>query len=57
MCRYVSGEFEENIETTEIGFFDIDSLPDNLATDKSTREQIRMCFESSKTPDSPTIFE
>ena len=57
MCRYVSGEFEENIETTEIGFFDIDSLPDNLATDKSTREQIRMCFESSKTPDSPTVFE
>ncbi len=33
------------------------SAPDNLATDKSTREQIRMCFESSKTPDSPTIFE
>ena len=56
-CKYESGEFEANIETTEAVFFDKNSLPENLAVEKCTKEQILMCFESYENPDCPTLFE
>ena len=46
LCRKTGGAFAENIETTEIGYFDRDKLPDNLATEKTTEEQIQMCFDA-----------
>lgn len=57
MCRYESGNFEENIETTEIAFFGKDELPDHLAVEKCTREQILMCFEADENPEMPTLFD
>ena len=57
LCKFVSGEFRENIETTEIGLFDRDSIPENLAVEKTTREQILMCFDSYEKPDLPTLFD
>ena len=57
MCRYESGNFEENIETTEIAFFGKDELHDHLAVEKCTREQILMCFEAYENPEMPTLFD
>lgn len=57
MCRYKSGNFEENIETTEIAFFGKDELPDHLAVEKCTREQILMCFEAYENTEMPTLFD
>ena len=57
MCKYESGEFAENIETTEIGLFFKDELPQNLAVEKCTMDQILMCFESYENPDLPTQFD
>ena len=57
MCRYEIGNFEENIETTEIAFFGKDELPDHLAVEKCTREQILMCFEAYENPEMPTLFD
>lgn len=57
LCRYEGGKFEENIETTEIGFFSKDELPTNLAAEKCTREQILMCFESYENPSMATLFD
>ena len=57
MCRYESGNFEENIETTEIAFFGKDELPDHLAVEKCTKEQIIMCFEAYEKPEMPTLFD
>lgn len=57
MCKYISGDFEENIETTEIAFFEKDELPENLAVEKCTREQVLMCFEAYENSDSPTQFD
>lgn len=57
MCNYESGKFEENIETTEIAFFGKDEIPNNLAAEKCTREQILMCFEAHENPSSPTQFD
>lgn len=56
-CKYEFGEFEKNIETTEIGFFWKDEIPENLAVEKCTREQLLMCFEAYGNPEMPTIFE
>lgn len=46
LCRYESGQFQDNNETTEIDTFSMDELPYNLAVEKCTREQILMCFEA-----------
>lgn len=56
-CKYEFGEFEKNIETMEIGFFGKDEIPENLAVEKCTREQLLMCFEAYGNPEMPTIFE
>ena len=57
LCRYESGKFESNIETTGIGFFGKDALPENLAAEKCTKEQILMCFSSYEHPDTPTLVD
>lgn len=57
LCEYEQGSFKENIETTESGFFDIDGLPFELAAEKTTREQILMCFDFYKHTDHPTAFD
>ena len=56
-CRYIAGSFIENPETTEIGWFTCDDLPDNLASEKVTKEQILMCFKAYADPAVPTIFD
>ena len=56
-CRYIGGSFIENSETTEIGWFFCDKLPENLATEKVTKEQILMCFKSYVDPTLPTLFD
>lgn len=57
LCKYESGKFETNIETTEIKFFERGKIPDNLAVEKCTKEQILMCFAVHENPDSPTVFD
>ena len=48
LCNVIGGEFIENIETTEIKYFSLDEIPNNLAEEKTNREQIEMCFEAYK---------
>ena len=57
LCRLQGGRFEKNIETTEIGFFDKENLPVNLAVEKCTREQVFMCFDSYEDPNIATLFD
>lgn len=56
-CKYESGEFTDNLETTGIAFFGKDELPDNLAVEKCTKEQIEMCFATYGNPRMPTAFD
>lgn len=56
-CRYESGAFEDNIETTGVAFYDRESLPENLAVEKCTREQILMCYDAYENPGAPTLFD
>ena len=57
LCKYKGGKFEENLETTGISFFRKDDLPNNLATEKCTQEQVLMCFEAYENPSMPTLFD
>ena len=57
LCKFEGGQFKDNIETTAIDFFDQDKIPDNLATEKCTKEQIDMCFEAYRNPALPTSFD
>lgn len=57
LCRYEGGKFERNIETTEAAFFEKQALPENLAVEKCTKEQILMCFEALENPNLPTLFD
>lgn len=57
LCRLIGGEFIENIETTGIGYFSLDDIPDNLAAEKTTMEQIEMCFEALRDENWETRFD
>ena len=57
LCRKTGGDFAENIETTETGYFDRDKLPDNLATEKTTEEQIQLCFDAYYNENWKTQFD
>ena len=46
LCNIIGGEFIPNIETTEIKYFSLDEIPNNLAEEKTNREQIEMCFKA-----------
>lgn len=57
LCEVIGGEFLENIETTEIKYFSINELPNNLAEEKNNKEQIEMCFKAYKDDNWETQFE
>lgn len=48
LCKNDGGTFESNNETTQIDFFSLDDIPENLSTEKTTLEQIKMCFEANE---------
>lgn len=57
LCDIVGGEFKKNIETTEIKYFSLNELPNNLATEKTNKKQIEMCFEAYKDKNWKTQFD
>lgn len=46
LCSVLGGSFQPNLETLDSRYFPLDQLPE-LSTEKTTEEQIRMCFEAS----------
>lgn len=57
LCNVIGGEFIENIETTEIKYFSLDEIPNNLAEEKINNEQIEMCFKAYKDEKWQTQFD
>ena len=57
LCELLGGTFKENVETTEIKYFGQDELPNNLANEKNTKEQIEMCFKAANDDNWQTIFD
>ena len=57
LCNVIGGKFLENIETTEIKYFSLEEIPSNLAEEKTSREQIKMCFEAFNNENWQTQFD
>lgn len=57
LCEVGGGSFEQNVETTEIKYFSLDELPDNLAEGKTNKEPIEMCFEAYQDENWQTQFD
>ena len=57
LCEYRSGTFQPNLETIDSGFFAPDSLPEPLATAKTNREQIELCFRAAADENWKVIFD
>ena len=56
-CEIIGGKFEENIETTEMKYFGADELPENLAEEKTSRDQLEMCFKAYTDDNWQTQFD
>lgn len=57
LCRFAGGTFAHNIETTETALFDRASIPQELAVEKTTKEQILMCFDAYEDPHMQAQFD
>ena len=57
LCEYRSGSFQPNLETIASGFFARDSIPEPLATAKTTREQIELCFQAAEDKNWQVVFD
>lgn len=55
-CSVIGGSFKANNETTDSRYFSLEELPP-LATEKSTAEQIKMCFQAFYDQDWKTILD
>lgn len=55
-CSVIGGSFKANNETTDSRYFSLEELPP-LATEKSTAEQIKMCFQAFSDQDWKTILD
>lgn len=56
LCTVIGGTFKENIETTGFSYFSENELPE-LATEKNTEEQIKMCFEAYRADTWTVMFD
>lgn len=57
LCSLIGGEFRANTETTESRYFSRDDIPENLANEKNTKEQILMCFDAAADKNFPVNFD
>jgi ADP-ribose pyrophosphatase YjhB (NUDIX family) len=55
-CDFIKGEFAQNIETLEHGFFSLENLPE-LSEGRNTREQIAQCFSARGQANYEAIFD
>ncbi len=57
LCDVNDGNFINNIETSGFKYFAYDELPNNLALEKVTKEQILMCFKAYEDDNWKVIIE
>lgn len=55
LCLLKGGNFEENTETSDAGYFAPENLPE-LSTERNTVEQVKICFRA-RDPEWKVIFD
>ena len=56
-CKVVGGSFKKNNETIETNYFSLDDIPKNLANEKTSLEQIKLCFKANNNPNIEAYFD
>jgi ADP-ribose pyrophosphatase YjhB (NUDIX family) len=56
-CEIIDGEASPSNETSEVRFFGIDEIPDNLSGERTTPRHIFDAFRVLQEPDCPTFFD
>lgn len=49
-CEVIGGVFKQNSETVASKYFAIDELPENMAAEKCSAEQVKLCFAAHNNP-------
>jgi ADP-ribose pyrophosphatase YjhB (NUDIX family) len=57
ICDLIGGVGRPSVETGEIDFFTIESLPTDLSTGRVLRQQIVRMFEHARSPEMPADFD
>jgi len=57
ICHATGGKFTANIETTESKYFAEDELPTNMADEKCTAAQVKLCFKAYRADFWETVFD
>ena len=57
LCDILGGEAQTSMETSEVGFFGEDEIPEDLSISRILPEQIKLCFEHHRDVDLPTVFD
>ncbi len=57
LCDVAGGEATSGLETSEVGWFSEDQLPDDLSLDRVLPDQIRRMFQHNRDPIRPTDFD
>lgn len=56
LCRFLGGSFQPNSETIDSGYFSVGALPP-LSENKTTAQQIQMCFDAYHAEHWDTLFD
>ncbi len=56
LCRETGGDLSAGLETSEVGFFNLENLP-ALSTERNTIEQLRMIYEQFKNPEKLPVVD
>lgn len=56
LCEIIGGKSKTSYETEDVGFFDLENLPE-LSLGRITKSQIERFFEHLNNPDLPTDFD
>jgi ADP-ribose pyrophosphatase YjhB (NUDIX family) len=57
LCDLLSGEASPSLETSEVGFFALDEIPQQLSGQRTGLRQIQDAFNASRNPLCPTVFD
>jgi hypothetical protein len=57
VCDVIGGEAKTSIETSEVGWFAQDALPQDLSVSRVLPSQLRRVFEHAQQPELATDFE
>ncbi|HEX7390026.1 MAG TPA: NUDIX hydrolase [Acidiphilium sp.] len=57
LCELNRGAAATSLETSEIGWFSEDTVPDDLSTGRVLPHQVRLMFEHHRNPDLPSDYD